>query len=246
MANPQIEEGYTKIANEILEALALNRLSGQEIQIVFVVLRKTYGFNKSEDEISLSQFSDCTGINRPKIVVLLKGLIGKKILTVTQKDTSQIKTYKFQKDHSLWQVLPKKVTVTQKDIRGVTQKGNKVLPKKVHTKERKKSFKETCPNSLRLSALLADKIFLNNPKYRLIDSPQKRQNSIERWAYDISLLNRIDKQSWQDIEDVIDWCQADNFWRLNILSGATLRQQWDKLYLKMKNARIEPIEYITR
>ena len=60
MANPQKENGYTAIANEIMEALCRHRIPGEDRQVLDVIFRKTYGFNKIEDYISLSQFVDMT------------------------------------------------------------------------------------------------------------------------------------------------------------------------------------------
>ena len=135
MANPQVENGFTKIANEVMEALAKHRLSGQERQIVDVVLRKTYGFNKKEDVISMGQFSKFTGINRPCVARLLKSLLSKKILSVTQKDNTNGNTYIFQKDFEQWRVLSKKITVIKKDNKSVINTAQKVLSKMIHTKE---------------------------------------------------------------------------------------------------------------
>ena len=46
MANPQKENGYTSIANDIVEALAGIRIPGEARQCLDVILRKTYGWNK--------------------------------------------------------------------------------------------------------------------------------------------------------------------------------------------------------
>ena len=140
MASPQTENGYTKIANEIMEALARNRLSGQERQIVDVVLRKTYGFNKKEDVISMGQFSKLTGINRPLVARLLKSLLHKMILRVTQKDNTKGNSYIFQKDFEKWKVLHKKITVTQKDNTPVTQNDNKSVTQNDTYKRKKETL----------------------------------------------------------------------------------------------------------
>ena len=55
MANPQLEEGYTAIANEILEQLYKRYLSPNQWQVILCVARKTYGFRKKTDFISTSQ-----------------------------------------------------------------------------------------------------------------------------------------------------------------------------------------------
>ena len=146
VANPQIEDGYTKIANEIMDALISKRLSGQEYQVVMFVIRKTYGFNKKYDYISMGQISKATGINRPLVARLLKKLINKKIIgvtqkdnTVTQKDNSYINCLYFSKDYERWKVLHKKITVTQKDNTPVTQKDNKSVTQN-DTHKRKKEI----------------------------------------------------------------------------------------------------------
>ncbi|NMB81592.1 MAG: replication protein, partial [Ignavibacteria bacterium] len=62
MDTPQLENGFTKIANEILEKLSQTYISANEWQVLIVILRRTYGFNKKSDWISNSQFSEATGI----------------------------------------------------------------------------------------------------------------------------------------------------------------------------------------
>lgn len=46
MANPQCENGFTKIANELMEALAKIRIPGEARQVLDVIFRQTYGWNK--------------------------------------------------------------------------------------------------------------------------------------------------------------------------------------------------------
>ena len=53
--SPQIENGYTKIANELLDALCKTKMPGTSRQIFNVILRKTYGFNRKKDSISRSE-----------------------------------------------------------------------------------------------------------------------------------------------------------------------------------------------
>jgi hypothetical protein len=79
-------------------------------------------------------------------------------------------------------------------------------------------------------------MILNNfPNNRTV-SNESRDGSIQNWAADIDRLIRIDGQSPEEVEQVIEWCQSDSFWKANILSGSTLRKQWDTLTAKMANA----------
>ena len=89
MASPQIENGYTRIANEIMEALAKVRIPGEARQVLDAVFRKTYGWNKREDKISLSQFEKMTGLARPSICRAIKKLL---IMNIIEKESVRIGT----------------------------------------------------------------------------------------------------------------------------------------------------------
>ena len=125
MGNPQLEDGYTRIANEIMEALARYRIPGEQRQVLDVIIRKTYGFNKKWDMISNSQFVKATGLKKPNICRAINGLIGKNL--VIKRDNSYIPSYRFNKKYKSWKVLSKKITVIKKD--------NKALSKKIPTKD---------------------------------------------------------------------------------------------------------------
>lgn len=108
MANPQIENGFTRIANEILEHLCLAGINGSEYRILISVIRKTYGFNKKKDYISLTQYQKLTTMNRPQAVKTIKSLVSKRILL---KDNS---VYKLNKNWEEW-VVAKRIPSMQKD-----------------------------------------------------------------------------------------------------------------------------------
>jgi len=130
MASPQKENGYTGIANEILESLVMTRLLGSEFQIVLCIIRKTYGFQKKEDRISLSQFQKDTKISRPTVVKTLKNLLSRSIINKING------LYSFNKD---WEKWGSKGVLTSKGV--FTTSGKGVLTKTgkgVLTHKRKK------------------------------------------------------------------------------------------------------------
>jgi len=100
MPNPQLEDGFLKLANEVVDSFTKYHLSGNEWQLLWVVIRKTYGFNKKEDAISLTQFQKETNLSRPAVVESLHKLVVKNILVV--KKILYINTYGFNKDYSTW------------------------------------------------------------------------------------------------------------------------------------------------
>ncbi len=65
----------------------------------------------------------------------------------------------------------------------------------------------------------------------IADNGSRRPKVTHKWLSDMERLNRIDERSWEQITKAIEWCQADDFWRGNIMSPAKLRKQYDQLRL---------------
>ena len=95
------------------------------------------------------------------------------------------------------------------------------------TNEKKKIFEADSEPYL-LAKFLEGCIVENNSKF-----PQSEKQR-QRWAKDIDLMLRIDKIDADDVATVIEWCQNDNFWHSNILSGNKLREKYQQLVMKMK------------
>ena len=124
MANPQKKNGSVPIANEIFDALCHIRIPGEVMQIILVIIRKTYGWNKKEDAISLSQFCLITGMKKPNVCRAINNAV--KMNLIIKKDNDIANKYIFNKDFDTWKPLSKKITVIKKD--------NASLSKKIHTK----------------------------------------------------------------------------------------------------------------
>lgn len=76
-----------------------------------------------------------------------------------------------------------------------------------------------------LCELLAAHIVVNDPKAR----PDPLG---DRWRVDMRRLLADRSGDWHEVTRIIDWCQADAFWRCNILSPSKLRKQFTQLRLK--------------
>jgi hypothetical protein len=81
-----------------------------------------------------------------------------------------------------------------------------------------------CPDALRLALLLANSVKANFPT-----TNRPKFSAFGKWIQEIERLHKIDGHAWPLIEDVLTWSQQDDFWSRNVLSGPTLRRQWDKL-----------------
>ena len=118
MANPQLEDGHTRIANELLDNLVRMHLSPYQWQVVFFVIRKTYGYRKKVDYITNSQIVRGTGIHKAHVSRAMSNLVRRNILI------REGKLVGLQKDYEAWLELPELVT-------NVTQTGNNSTPEKL-------------------------------------------------------------------------------------------------------------------
>ncbi len=132
MVSPKKENGYTAIANEIMEALIKYSLPSSEMRCLLFVIRKTYGFNKKTDAISLSQFVRATSLNRRAVIRALNNLNQKNLIYKerggVKNDTILTSKYRFNKHYNSWNSSVKIVT-------GRVKRGKKVVSKLSHTKD---------------------------------------------------------------------------------------------------------------
>lgn len=138
MANPQVENGYTRIANEIYEALIRSRIPGEARQVLDLVIRNTYGFHKKEKQIATNQIIAATGMSRKAVEKARKNLRAWNLITTHQKGGSQVLIYALNKDYETWQLPPKKLHTTP-------QKGGELPPKKrvtIYTKDNKENIQK--------------------------------------------------------------------------------------------------------
>lgn len=86
------------------------------------------------------------------------------------------------------------------------------------------AYKATC--------YLIDKISTNNRRAR-VPNKDPTNSLMEKWVDEMEKLNRLGPvgsrgsehkgYSWKEIKKIINWCQDDSFWKLNIKSTAKLR-----------------------
>jgi len=143
MASPQVENGMTSLANELVEALAKTQLSPYESRFLWALWRKTYGWHKTEDWISGSQIMELTGLRKQHVWRTKKILIDRHIVTPNGYKIS------FQKDYTLWidskvtkrgyhnKVTNSGISVTNRGTEVTNRGGHKVnYTKETYTKER--------------------------------------------------------------------------------------------------------------
>jgi phage replication O-like protein O len=99
---PEIDDGHTKIANELLDAIIATDFSKRQYKILLFIMRKTYGWNKAEDDISRSQIVDATQLKNPNVTTAIQELISMNVLIVT--NGNHAKRYKINKYYDTWRI----------------------------------------------------------------------------------------------------------------------------------------------
>lgn len=114
MANPQKENGYVPISNELIDQLSKVNLNGTQFKIILVVLRYTYGFNRKSWKLSTSFISEGTHCHVKQITRELKKLIDMNIISVNQnfKGTSS-RILCLNKNYDQWNVNSSLVSTNQ-------------------------------------------------------------------------------------------------------------------------------------
>lgn len=103
MANPQLEKGYTPIANKLLEAIYQTSFTATELKIILFTMRYTYGFSRKEHELSLSFISKGIGISKRYVSSSVCKLIEDNVLSVVREHTdTQSRVIKLNKKYDKW------------------------------------------------------------------------------------------------------------------------------------------------
>lgn len=105
MTSPQTENGFTRIANEILEAVQSFRFTQNQFKLLLALWRNTYGWNRKECEFSLNQIIKQTGLQRKRVIDTLQSLEENNvIIEVKPPRGSSPKVVKFNKNYMTWTV----------------------------------------------------------------------------------------------------------------------------------------------
>ena len=227
MADIQLENGYLKIANELVEELAKIPLNGTQWRIIMIIIRFTYGYQKKESELSDTFISKHSGIHKINIRQEIKKLIERKIVSISKEATPKSsRVIYLNKNYDEWIQVVKSLSGSQSTTATGSQSTTHI--KKIIKTTIKTTNKEIDVLYLSLAQNLKDNILLNSPKVKV-------PINLNGWANDIRLMIEVDKREQSDIENVIKFATSNTFWSANILSAKKLRDKFDTLYLQMNS-----------
>ena len=195
MASPQCENGYTKIANEILDKLVEARIPGEQIRCLLFILRQTYGFNRKEAELSYAEIAQATGISRRNAVRSMQELVSKLTLGVVKTDTSGKLTYRFNKDYEQWMCFSRReLGVVKKDTTLLSKRTP--LPIKDNIKEKETNY--IAQSGVKKDTTKFDEFWKAYPKKRSKGDAEKAWKSVKANSHFKEILEAVEKQkqSW--------------------------------------------------
>ena len=103
MASPQKENGYTSIANELLEQLYRRRFSASQLKILLLVIRFTYGFNRKTATLSNTFIAAGTGMHEITVSKEVGTLLRDNVLRLYKKPSfHSSRIIGINKDYESW------------------------------------------------------------------------------------------------------------------------------------------------
>ncbi len=219
MASPQVQNGYTRIANEILEKVMQTPFNGTQFRILLAVWRLTYGFRRKEHEMSVSFLSNYINSSRSQVARELANLIERNILLVSDTGRRNTRVIQFNKNYEDWIEFAPKPT-------------KKAVAKKPKQPRKKKTYDEQSTYS-KMAKYFYDKV-KDVAKSEGLEHLTIKAD-LQKWADDFRKLVEIDKVSDRKlILAVMDWVTSDEFWKRNVLSAKKFRDKFSELAIKMR------------
>lgn len=77
---PQLESGFTPLANALLDAMLLFPFSERQYRVLLTLIRKLDGYRKVRDDISGSQISELCAMSRPHVADVLGQLAAMRVI----------------------------------------------------------------------------------------------------------------------------------------------------------------------
>jgi phage replication O-like protein O len=250
-----VDDGYTRLANELLDALIEADLSKHQYKVMLALVRKTYGFNKSFDRITNTQIAEMTGLPQTRVCTAKNELIDRGLIALEGRKIGPNRRL------SEWkQNIPQnRESFPETGNKSFPETGNGHSPKQGHTKDTIQKTKDNTPSSSRLAVAPQDPVAerviadaaIQTPNGKswgsaddltaaqwiyqrvLLNNPTQKTPNWPEWANTVRLMRQLDGRSHREICMLFDWASKDAFWCSNVLSPAKLRKHWDTLTARM-------------
>jgi phage replication O-like protein O len=203
MSQPFREPNFTQFSNDALDYV-MREVSPNAWKIISVAIRKTYGWHKEKDTISLSQFQDLTGIkNRSTVVKAINEALDDGILI--REPSGMSYSYSLNRGY----IIDK--SDQSKKRTGTSPKNGPVTsPENGHTKESvKETFKEATTPNKNIFELYEENIgpLTQMTSEYLIECEEEYSEEWVREAIEIAVKANVRK--WSYVEKILTRWKAE-------------------------------------
>jgi phage replication O-like protein O len=227
VASPQTENGYTKIANELLEALIRNRISGENMMVLLAIIRQSYGYSKKIAQISLGQISNLTNLDRRNVNRAKKKLLEMNL--IKQHKKGYINSYSLNKNYETWKTDVKNDDTSkcrQKRRQGVVKNDDKSVVKNDTPLKKERKYKESKSSLSEIEKQFPIETKIVNYFISTLDKKlYPNDNQKIEWILEIEKCYRLNGYQYEEIEKIISIFRKDKFWEDKFLSPLKLRRQ---------------------
>ena len=236
--SPQTEDGYTKIANELLDEFCKLDLKGGEFRTLFVIIRQTYGFCQKFNKISAQFIAEKTGLSLRYVRTAIKNLKLMGVIISDPDDTlltgikmrgdKRATTYGINKDYSTWcydrsviQPTPPKGDPADTLISDPADTLSGFLP--LYERKHKKNVKKARKPPRESVILFADK-FAKYVSENKSNAPRVTKGYLDNSVIAIEELINDFGYDLEYIRGALRWALEDAFWGkvAKTLPGLTL------------------------
>jgi len=179
-SSPQVEDGYTRIANELFDAALAYPFTGRQLKVFMAIVRKTYGYNKKRDDLSASQIGDLCGVARNHVTSTLNELSNLNIITKLPGEFGSL--IEINKNYRRWA-----------DPLGGNTSQNRTSPKSGHV-----SKNRTSPESGHVTNKVMDLDF-SSPKSGLVPNQDRSivpNQDTQKTTFQKTTNKRLQAGSW--------------------------------------------------
>lgn len=101
-ASPQVEDGYTRIADEFLEALICADYPASVLRFMLVVVRETWGWQRKEAKIPTKRFVEAFGVTERRVRQIRDDCLRHNLIEVESGEQFDTPIYRVQKRYMDW------------------------------------------------------------------------------------------------------------------------------------------------
>lgn len=260
------DESYTKIPNELLNALAIYKFNGRQRAIIDAICRYTLGFNRVSYKFPVALFETITGIKRNNVSAELAKLVNSKVINIIGNPLkTETRTYSINMNYQQWSMDKREVVTTIKNdtstIDNNTIKSNTNLVLNPILNYSQIQDQTTIENDTHIIKSFNNNLNNNSNKKEqrfpedsfemlcvntIIQSclelyPNSKVPSTykekEKWALDVERMKRLDDRTEKEIKQALYYAINDTFWKQNIRSTRKLREKFETLIIQSKQRK---------